>query len=160
MGIEWRDVTTLCYDLTGWLPWCKSREKHYSFGIMYTIFRTNILSCYPVDVKSLRRRVVHIISAMALGRGRVAIPILDRLYPWESPEYIFYRRPSGLLDSSRHEGVKNNLHPSEARDRTWAVQPIDKQFLIWAAWPTKNVLYVRFLYTSVFQNNGMRFNIF
>ena len=30
-GIEWRDVSTPCYDLTGWLPWCKSREKHFSF---------------------------------------------------------------------------------------------------------------------------------
>ena len=28
--IEWRDVPTPRYDLTGWLPWCKSREKHYS----------------------------------------------------------------------------------------------------------------------------------
>ena len=26
-GIEWRDLTMLCYDLTGWLPWCKSREN-------------------------------------------------------------------------------------------------------------------------------------
>ena len=24
----------LWYDLTGWLPWCKSREKHYSVGLL------------------------------------------------------------------------------------------------------------------------------
>ena len=29
-GIEWTDVSTPRYDLTGWLPRCKSREKHYS----------------------------------------------------------------------------------------------------------------------------------
>ena len=34
-GIEWRDVTTLSCDLTGWLPWCKSREKHYN--LVYSI---------------------------------------------------------------------------------------------------------------------------
>ena len=29
-GIQWRDVSMPCYDLTGWLPWCKSHEKHCS----------------------------------------------------------------------------------------------------------------------------------
>ena len=36
-GIEWRDLTTLCYDLTGWLPWCKSREKHYRKGACWCV---------------------------------------------------------------------------------------------------------------------------
>ena len=35
---------------------------------------------------------------------------------------IFYRRLSGPQDQSGHEGVKKNLHPSDTRDRTRAVQ--------------------------------------
>ena len=29
-GERARDFSTPRYDLTGWFPWCKSREKHYS----------------------------------------------------------------------------------------------------------------------------------
>ena len=39
---------------------------------------------------------VHIYTATALGRGRLASPTLDRLYPREeSPRYSFCRRLSG-----------------------------------------------------------------
>ena len=66
---------------------------------------------------------VHIYIATALGRGRVASPMLGRLYrPRESLQYSFYRRLSGPQGQSGHEGVKKNLHPSD----TWAIQPIAK----------------------------------
>ena len=51
---------------------------------------------------------VHIYTATALGRGRVAIPTLDHLYPWENTRYSFYRRLSGHQDKSRHEGVESD----------------------------------------------------
>ena len=44
--------------------------------------------------------------AMALGRGKVASPMLSCLHP----QYSFYSRLSGLEDQSG-EGVKKNLHP-------------------------------------------------
>ena len=56
---------------------------------------------------------VHIFTATALGRGRVASPTLGCLYPRESPQYSFYRRLSGPQDQSEHEGAKKNLHPSD-----------------------------------------------
>ena len=62
-------------------------------------------------------------TATALGRGRVASPTLGRLYPEESPRYSFYMRLSGPQDQSGHEAVKKNLHPSDTRHRTRAVQP-------------------------------------
>ena len=49
---------------------------------------------------------VHIYIATALGRGRVANPMLGCLYP----SLIFYRRLSEPQDQSGHEGVKKNLH--------------------------------------------------
>ena len=65
---------------------------------------------------------VHIFTDTALGRGRVASPTLGRLYPRGKPRYSFYRRLSGPQDQSGHEGVKKNLHPTDTRDRTRAVQ--------------------------------------
>ena len=56
---------------------------------------------------------VHIFTATALGRGRVASPTLGRLYPGEIPRYSLYRRLSGPQGQSGHEGMKKNLHPSE-----------------------------------------------
>ena len=70
---------------------------------------------------------VHIFTATALGRGRVASPTLGRLYPEESP---FYRRLSGPQDQSGHERANKNLHPSDTRDRTRAVQPVLKRLII------------------------------
>ena len=55
--------------------------------------------------------------------GRMASPTLGRFTPEEIPRYSFYRRLSGPQDQSGHEGVKKNLHPSDTRDRTRAVQP-------------------------------------
>ena len=46
-------------------------------------------------------------TAMALGRVRVAGPMLDRLYPW----YSFYRRLREPQDQSGHEGEKKNPTP-------------------------------------------------
>ena len=65
---------------------------------------------------------VHIYTATAPGRGRVASPTLGHLYSRGNPRYSFYRRLSG------HKGVKKNLHPSDTRDRTRAVQPIAKRW--------------------------------
>ena len=79
---------------------------------------------------------VHIFIAKALGWGRVASPTLGRLYPGEIPRYSFYRRLSGPQGKSGHEGVKKNLHPSDTRDRTRAVQPAAKRLAAWATWPT------------------------
>ena len=67
---------------------------------------------------------VHIFTATALGRGRVASPTLSCLYPRGKLPYSFYRRLSGPQDQSGHEGAKKNLHPSDTRDRTRAVQPV------------------------------------
>ena len=67
-------------------------------------------------MRDMNKRV-HIYTAMALvGRGRVASPMLSFLYPRESPQYSFYRRLSGPQEHSGHEGVKENLQPSETRD--------------------------------------------
>ena len=52
---------------------------------------------------------VHIFTATALGRGRVASPTLGRLYPPGKSQYSFYRRLSGPQDQSGHEGAKKNL---------------------------------------------------
>ena len=49
---------------------------------------------------------VHIFTATALGRDRVASPTLGRLYPGEIPQYSFYRRLSGPQDQSGHKGAK------------------------------------------------------
>ena len=66
---------------------------------------------------------VHTFTATALERGRVASPTLGRLYPRGKPPVLIYRRLSGPQDQSGHEGSKKNLHPSDTRDRTRAVQP-------------------------------------
>ena len=48
---------------------------------------------------------VHIYTATALGRGRVASPTLDRLYLKESPRYSIYRRLSGSQDQPGLERI-------------------------------------------------------
>ena len=53
---------------------------------------------------------VHIYAATALGRCRVASPMLGRLYP--GTHFI------------GHEGAKKNLHPSDTQERTLAVQAV------------------------------------
>ena len=55
---------------------------------------------------------IHIYTATALGRGRMASPTLGRLY-----RYSFYRRMSGPQDQSGHERVRKNLHSFDTRDR-------------------------------------------
>ena len=59
---------------------------------------------------------VHIFTAAALGRGRVASPMLSQLYP----RYSFYRTLSGPQHQPGYEGMKKNLHPSD----TLAVQSV------------------------------------
>ena len=49
---------------------------------------------------------VHIVTATALGIGRVACPTLDHLYLWEIPQYSFYRRLHGPHDQSGREEIK------------------------------------------------------
>ena len=49
--------------------------------------------------------------------------------PGEIPRYSFYRRLSGPQAQSGHEGVKKNLHPSDTRDRTRAVQLVAKRLV-------------------------------
>ena len=46
-GIEWRDVSTPRYDLTGRLPWCKSGEKHYRTRVLMNFFNFHI-NCYNI----------------------------------------------------------------------------------------------------------------
>ena len=67
---------------------------------------------------------IHIYTATTLGRDRVASPTLGSLYFHGKTRYSFYRRLSGPQDQSEHEAVKKNLHPSDTRERTRAVQPI------------------------------------
>ena len=52
---------------------------------------------------------VYIYTATALGRGRVASPMLSCLYPplVKGPQYSIYRRLSGPQDQPGHKGVKN-----------------------------------------------------
>ena len=70
---------------------------------------------------------VHINTATALRRGRVVSPTLGCLRPQGKPRYSFYRRLSGPLGQFEHEGMKKNLHSSDTRDRTRAVQPVVKR---------------------------------
>ena len=49
---------------------------------------------------------VHIYTAMALGRDRVANLILGCLYPRGKPQYSFHRRLSAIQDHSGHERIK------------------------------------------------------
>ena len=67
---------------------------------------------------------VHIFAATALGRGRMASPTLGRVYSRGKPPVLILIRLSGPQDQSGHEGAKKNLHPSDTRDRTRAVQPV------------------------------------
>ena len=57
----------------------------------------------------------------------LASSTLGRLYPGKARLLLFYWMLSGFPDQSRYEGVKKNLHPSDTRDRTRAVQPIAKR---------------------------------
>ena len=61
---------------------------------------------------------VHIFTATALERGRVASPTLGRLYPGKSPRCSFYRSLSEPQAQSGYEGAKKNLHHSNARERS------------------------------------------
>ena len=66
---------------------------------------------------------VHTFTATALGRGKVASPMLAAFTPGESPWYSFYRRLSGPQDQAGCKGVKKNLHASDTRDQTRAIHP-------------------------------------
>ena len=55
--------------------------------------------------------------------------------PEESPRYPFYRRLSGPQDPSGHKGAKKNLHSSDTRDWTRAIQPVAQCLAAWATWP-------------------------
>ena len=63
---------------------------------------------------------VHIYTATAQGRSRVASPLFG---PRESLRYSFYRRLSKALNQSAHKEVKKNILPSDTR----AAQPIVKR---------------------------------
>ena len=70
----------------------------------------------------------HIFTAKAQGRGRVARPMVGRLYPGKTPS-SFYRRLSGHQDLSGHEGVKKNLHTSARHSGSnSAVQHVAQRF--------------------------------
>ena len=51
---------------------------------------------------------VHLYTATALAKGRVASPMLGRLYP----PVLILRRLSGPQDQYGHEGVKKIFHTS------------------------------------------------
>ena len=61
-------------------------------------------------------------TATALGKGRVASPMLGHLYP----RYSFYSRLSGTQEQSGHEGVKKISTPPTPGNQTLAVEPIAK----------------------------------
>ena len=85
---------------------------------------------------------VHIYTAIALGRGREAGPMLGCLYP----RYSFYRRLSELQGQSEHEGVKK----SRSSD-TRAIQPVAKCLAAWATWPTNVALLGDIFFTRKYQ---------
>ena len=68
---------------------------------------------------------VHIFAAMTLERERVASPTLGRLYPWKAP----VQKAEWTLGPAwtRRSEKKKNLHPSDTRDRTRAVQLVAKR---------------------------------
>ena len=53
---------------------------------------------------------IHIYTATAPGRSRVASTMLNRFYPRGKARYSFYMRLGGPQDQSGHEGVKKH-HP-------------------------------------------------
>ena len=73
---------------------------------------------------------VDIYTATALGRG-----MLGRLYPGKRTRYSFYRRLSGPQDQTGHKGVNENLHLSDTRDRTRAVQSVAERLASWLHGP-------------------------
>ena len=73
---------------------------------------------------------VHVYTATALGRDRVASPTLGHLYPNGKAQNSFYRKLSGPQDQSGHKGVKENLHTSDSWDLTQAVQPVPKHLAV------------------------------
>ena len=66
-------------------------------------------------------------TAMALETGRVASPTLGRLYPWRKPLVLILYEAEWTPGQSGHEGVKKELHPSDARDQARAVHPLVKR---------------------------------
>ena len=93
---------------------------------------------------------VHIFTAMALGRGRVASPMLSHLYPGKAPGTHFiggWVDPRTSLDT---KGVKKNLYPSDTQDRTWAIQPVAKHLTAWATLLTVLYLNSKLLNTFLF----------
>ena len=72
---------------------------------------------------------VHIYTATALEEVGWLVVCLTTFTPGESMQYSFYRRLSGPQDQSGHEGVKNNLHPSDTWDRIRAIWPVVKRLV-------------------------------
>ena len=114
------------FGLNKWVAVCNSQLKFFFRYPHYRPWRPT----GDVDAR------VHILTATTLGRGRVASPTLGRLNPEESPQYSFYRRLSGPQDQSGHERAKKNLHPSDTRDWTRAIQPVAQRLAAWDTWPT------------------------
>ena len=59
----------------------------------------------------------------------VTCPTIDRLYPGEILGTNFMGGSVDPQGQSGHEGVKKNLHPTNTRERTRAVQPVAKLIL-------------------------------
>ena len=57
---------------------------------------------------------IHIFAAMVTGRGRVASPKLDRLYPGKALILIL-QEAEWTQDQSVYKEVEKNLHPSPIR---------------------------------------------
>ena len=104
---------------------------------------------------------VHIYTATALGRGRLACSRLGRFYPGEITRYSFYRRLSEPQDQPGHEGVKKNLHVSDTQDRTRAIQPAVKRLGAWASRKTHYyTVQISFVYLIfLFQYRNLLYNI-
>ena len=67
---------------------------------------------------------VHIFTAAALLRFRVASAMLGRLYHLGKASGTHFMRVSEPQDQPGHEGVKKNVDPSETQDRTQAIKPL------------------------------------
>ena len=64
-------------------------------------------------------------TATALGKGRVAIPTLGRLYPG----FSFHNKLSGSQEQSGHEGVKGISTPPNPGTEPLAVEPVAKRLV-------------------------------
>ena len=134
--------------------WC-TRNKRYNY-IVVDHFQNKLVS--PCECSKFNIGYVGLISTKCISRKGKIIPITGHQDPRGceckgphirhhgtrltlrsivfTPGKLRYRRLRVHQDRSDHEEEKTNLHPSDTRDRTRAVQPVAKRLAAWATWPT------------------------